>query len=173
MTIYTDSLEQTPLEFPTMEGVTYQTKRLPVGDYIATHDWQGHPVLDPVIVERKSPSDLWNSFTGDSYETEKAKLVKAQTLGLSYVLAIEVSATEIIRGHTYWAGGERRESAKSGLTMLRQLFSLCRRHGVVLWFCSSRTEMAWRLQEFYLSWERMETPPRASPEAHQAFGMEG
>src|SRR3990167_7063722 len=171
MVIYTDSLEQNPLEFPKMEGITYQTKRLPVGDYIATHDWKETTLLDPVIVERKNPSDLWNSFTGDHYKAEKAKLVKAQTLGLSYVLAIEVNATEIIRGHTYWAGGELRESQKSGLAMLRQLFSLCRRHGVVLWFCSSRTEMAFRLQEFFLAWERMENPPLAGPEAQRAFGI--
>ena len=172
MILLCDSREQASLmlDFPKQAGITVERRGLPTGDYACLHDWNGQVVLDPVVCERKSISDLFTSFTGN-YKAEKAKLVKAQTLGLSYVLAIEVNATEIIRGHTYWAGGELRESQKSGVAMLRQLFSLCRRHGVVLWFCSSRTEMAFRLQEFFLAWERMENPPLAGPEAQRAFGI--
>src|SRR3990167_5596529 len=172
MVLLCDSREQASLmlDFPKVEGVTVERRGLAVGDYAALHDYQGQSVLDPAIVERKGVGDLFRSFTAE-YEAEKAKLLKAQAWGLTYILAIEASATEVLKGHTYWAGGELRESQKSGVAMLRQLFSLCRRHGVVLWFCSSRTEMAWRIQEFFLAWERMEEPPQASPDAHHAFSL--
>ena len=172
MVILCDSREQASLmlDFPKQEGVTVERRGLPVGDYASLHTWKGQAVLDPAIVERKGVGDLFRSFTAE-YDQEKAKLLKAQAWGLTYILAVEASATEVLKGNTYWSGGELRESQKSGVAMLRQLFSLCRRHGVVLWFCSSRTEMAWRIQEFYLAWERMETPPLASPEASQAFGI--
>lgn len=151
-----------------MAGVEVVQRALPVGDYACVHRWKDTECLDPVIIERKGISDLFRSFSS-SYEAEKAKLEKATALGLAYVLAIEASATEVLKGHTYWSGGEVKESQKSGLVMIRQLFSLCRRHGVSLWFCSSRREMAWRIQEFYLSWERMDVPPRCTPETQTLF----
>lgn len=130
------------------------------GDYTARHRLKdGIEQMDTVVIERKGLGDLFVSFTS-GYEQEKAKWERAQACGLSYILAIEGTATDVLRGHTYWAGGELREAKKSGLAMLRQLCSIQRRYQLSVWFCSSRKEMAVLVQEYFLAAERI--PPTIS-----------
>lgn len=38
--------------------------------------------------------------------------------------------------------------------MLRQLMSCCHKYGIITWFCSSRSEMALVIQEYFLAEER-------------------
>ena len=151
MILLIDTREQAPLTFPVVKGVEVRVQMLPTGDYGAEHDG----IDDSTIFERKSLSDCFKSFTGDGYEREKAKWQRAQALGLTYILAIEGTASEVLQGHTYWLKGELHESKKSGLTMVRQLLSIQRRYGIPVWFTSSRKEMAMLIQEFYLSFERI------------------
>ncbi len=156
MKLVTDSREQQPLEFEKVVGVEYAVAGLSVGDYGA---WHGQ-TQDPVVFERKGIGDLFNSFTA-GYEQERAKILRAARLGLTYVLAIEASATEILKGHSYWAGGEVRESRKTGIAMLRQLCTIQRKYGIQVQFFSGRREMALYLQEYFLSWERVQ--PQEAP----------
>ena len=149
MKLYVDSREQLPLEFPQTVGVEVVPTALPLGDYGASYGDR----LDPTVIERKSISDLFTSFTS-GYEAERAKILKAITLELSYILAIEATASEILKGHSYWQAGERHEAKKTGLAMLRQLMMLQRKYGIAVWFCTTRTEMAWRILEFFLAGER-------------------
>ena len=62
---------------------------------------------------------------------------------------------EILKGHTYWQGGEFKESKKTGYAMLKQLMTLQRKYGLFCWFCQSRREMAVMIQEYFLAWERV------------------
>lgn len=150
MKLLVDSREQLPLEFPPTVGVEVVPVALPLGDYSASYGER----LDPTVIERKSVSDLFTSFTG-GYEAEKAKILKATVLNLTYVLAIEATASEVLKGHSYWKDGEVHESKKSGLAMLRQLMTLQRKYGIAVWFCTTRKEMAWRILEYFLAFERM------------------
>ena len=150
MRLVTDSDEKAPLVFSPVEGVTYERKKLRTGDYAA---WYGD-VQAPALCERKSVADLYNSFSAN-YDAERAKILRAKELNLKYILAIEASATEIRKGHGYWKDSVYHEHKKPGISMIRQLMSVSVHYGVDVWFCSSREEMAWRIQEYFLAWERM------------------
>lgn len=150
MKLYVDSREQNPLEFPQTVGVEVVPTALPLGDYSAFYGER----LDPTVIERKSISDLFTSFTS-GYEAERTKILKAAELHRSYILAIEATASEILKGHSYWKGGEVHEHHKTGIAMLRQLMTLQRKYGIAVWFCTTRKEMAWRILEFFLAGERL------------------
>lgn len=151
MILATDTREQEALEFSKVVGVEYIRKGLGVGDYAAWHEDK----QDSTVVERKGIGDLFNSFTS-GYDNERAKILRAKQLSLHYVLAIEGSATEVRKGHSYWQGGELREHKKSGMAMIKQLHTIMRKYGVEVWFCQGRIEMAWRIQEYFLAQERVE-----------------
>ena len=149
MIIYTDTREQSPLEFKECEGVTHQPSGLAVGDYSALIEG----VQCPVVIERKSIADLFASFS-EGYEREKKKILKAKALKLKYILAIEGTVTRVLMGYTYWDGKEEREHKKSGIAQFRQLLTISIKYGVEVWYCKSREEMALRIQEYFLAWER-------------------
>ena len=128
---------------------------LPVGDYGAVHDEQ----QDQTIFERKSISDLFSSFTADRYEAERSKIIRAKDLGLHYILAVEGTASDILRGHSYWHDGELRESKKSGISQLRQIYTICRKYHIEAWFCPDRKLMALQILEYFLAHERVKPDP--------------
>lgn len=146
-----DSREQRPLEFPSTVGVEVITTGLAVGDYGASHG----EIQDPTIFERKSVADLFNSFTSN-YEAERAKILKSAQLGLTYILAIEAHASDVLKGHSYWRNGKLHEHKKTGLAMLRQLMTIQRKYGLSIWFCAGRREMALLILEYFLSYERIQ-----------------
>ena len=156
MILLQDSREQQPLKFKKVEGVEVKVAGLPVGDYGAEHEQEGGEIIrDMTVVERKSVSDLFNSFTGKSYERERAKIKRAKTMGMKYVLAVEATVTEVLKGHSYWNGFKQVEHPKSGLAMFRQLCTIQRKYGIEVWFCAGRAEMAWRVMEYFLAQERV------------------
>ena len=146
MKLLVDVQEKHPLEFVETNGVEIEVKSLPVGDYMA----EGQDY----IVERKSVSDLFTSFSSN-YDAERSKIIKAQSRNLRYILAIESSATEIRKGHSYWKDGEIKESAKSGISQIKQLMTIARKYGVEVWFCDGRKDMAFRIMEYFLAGERV------------------
>ena len=154
MILIQDSREQSPLTFPVVKGVEVATKMLAVGDYGAIHGVGGRGVYDPAVVERKSLGDLFASFSG-GYEAEKAKLQKAKTMGITYILAIEAPFLEVLKGHAFWKDGEVHESRKSGLAQIRQLMTWQRKYGVQVVYCESRRSMAVWILEYFLSFERI------------------
>lgn len=150
MTIITDTREQQPLEFPTVLGVELKVEGLPVGDYGAEHG----EVPDLSVIERKSIPDLFSSYTS-GYEQERNKMKKAAGMNLTFILAIEGTATEVMKGHSYWKAGEVHDSHKTGMAMIRQLMTIQRKYGISVWFCTTRKEMAWRIQEYFLAQDRL------------------
>lgn len=150
MKLVVDTREQDPLFFVATEGVEVVRECLPVGDYSAYHDG----ILDKAVIERKSIADLFGSFTGKNYERERKKIFRAQHLDLKYIIAIEGSALEVRKGHSYWNGEERVESAKSGISMVRQMMTITRKYGVEVWWCANREDMAFRIMEYFLQPER-------------------
>ena len=147
--LITDTREQDALNFTKVEGVEYIQECLSTGDYSARIGGE----LVGVVIERKSIGDLFQNYT-NNYEKEREKIIRAQDLGWKFILAIEASATEIRKGHSYWKGGQLHESKKSGIGMIRQLLSIEHKYHVPVWFCSGRVEMAWLIQEYFLAVER-------------------
>jgi hypothetical protein len=141
-----DVQEKHPLEFVKTDGVEIVVQSLSVGDYQA----EGQSV----VVERKSVADLFSSFSG-GYEQERNKIIRAKARDLKYILAIEASATEIRKGHTYWKDGEEHEAAKTGISQVKQLMTISRKYGVEVWFCEGRKDMAFRIMEYFLAQERV------------------
>jgi len=148
--LVTDSREQAPLVFQKVVGVEYVTEKLPTADYNA---WHGDEP-DSTVIERKGVGDCFTSFTSN-YEAERNKIKLAKDLNLNYIIAIEATASQILQGHQYYAKGGLRQHKKSGMAMLRQLMTIQRKYGIAVWFCSSREDMAMRIQEYFLAWERV------------------
>jgi len=138
-----DSREQRGLVFPATRGVEVITQALPLGDYSAIHESS----LDSSFVERKSVGDLFSSFVGDHYLREKAKWTKAQDLHLHYILAVEATFSNVLKGYSY--------SRKGGLAQVRQLMTISRKYGIEVWYCAGRQDMAWRILEYFLAQERV------------------
>lgn len=153
MEILVDTREQEALTFQFVDGVSVKSECLKVGDYTARHK---DGTMDNTVIERKSIADLFGSFTGNNYDREKEKIRKAKELGLRVVLAVESPALEVRKGHRYWKDGEWHEVKKSGISQVRQIMTLLRRGDFdEVWWCASRTEMAFRIQEYFLASERV------------------
>jgi len=148
--LVTDTREQAPLVFPKVVGVEYVTEKVPTGDYSAWHD----DTPDESVVERKSVADCFTSFTSN-YEAERRKIKLARELNLRYVLAIEATATQILQGYQFWTKDGLRDHRKSGMAMLKQLMTIQRKYQVTVWFCAGRDDMAMRILEYFLAWERV------------------
>ena len=160
MEILVDTREQNELLFSSVDGVTVKWEHLPTGDYGARHK---DGTMDKTVVERKSIGDLFTSFSGENYLREKEKIKRAKESGLHYILAIEGTVYDIRRGHTYRKGGEEFESKKSGISQVRQILTLLRRGDFKeVWWCRDRTEMAFLIQEYFLTHERMKDLPKPS-----------
>lgn len=152
MEILIDTREQDALTFQFVDGVSVKSECLKVGDYTARHK---DGTMDKTVIERKSIGDLFSSFTGSNYEREKDKIKRAKELGLRYVLAVESPALEVRKGHSYKKGGEIHTVQKTGISQVRQILTLQRRGDFdEVWWCTSRTEMAFLIQEYFLTYER-------------------
>jgi len=143
--IIVDSREVLPLSFTSRE-ITTKVEALEVGDYAIRIDG----VLDKVRVERKG-ADVWTSFQGDAYHRERNKILRAKELGLTYILAIESSCSDLRKGHRYFKGGEWVESGRDPLSLIRMLMTISRRYTVPVWFCNGREDMAFRIQEYLMT----------------------
>lgn len=132
--------------------MTVEVVSLPVGDYTAEYK---DGTRDKAVVERKGIGDLFHSFTHE-YENEKKKIERAKEAGLRYILAIEATAIEVRKGHSYWKDGESHQVKKVGIAQVRQIMTLHKRGDFdEVWWCSGRIEMAFRIQEYFLAEERI------------------
>lgn len=138
-----DTREQDMLEFP---GMATRRVKLDTGDYALIIDGQ----LQNTRVERKSKADLFGSFKGEAYLREKAKIARAHSQGLLYVLAVEASASSVRMGHGYRKRGEWIPCQKTGQAQLRQLMTISHRYGFQVVFCQGRDDMALWVSEFLL-----------------------
>lgn len=149
LTLLIDTREQAPLDFPEVLNCSVRREGLRVGDYSAEY-LPGLNIKLDTVFERKSIADLFGSYT-NNYEAEKAKIKRAKELNLRFILAIEGTVTEVLRGHSYWKDGARHEAKKLGISMLRQLITMSQKYDFDVMYFNSRNEMALFIQEFYLA----------------------
>jgi genome maintenance exonuclease 1 len=121
--ILIDTREQMELRFQPVVGVEIVHQCLKTGDYSATFNIQGKEVESSTICERKGFSDLWNSYTGDNYNRERCKFLRCKELGKTFILAVEGTTSDILKGYTYTKGGVDYESKKDGISMSKNKYS--------------------------------------------------
>src|SRR3990167_9652763 len=132
-----DTREQRPLVFPadhTLTGVVEET--LPVGDYQPAFEDGTRP---PIVFERKSVADLAKSLS-KNYDRFKAELLRAKEAGLTLIVVVEDSLTEVRRGAPY--------SQESGESLLQRCFTLMVRYRLPIVFCQDRREAARYILEY-------------------------
>jgi len=144
--IIIDVQEKLPLEFPSRQ-ITTRTEHLGVGDYAVRINGK----LDRVFIERKSIGDLFSSFSGESYNRERSKILRAKASSNTYILAIEASASEVRNGHAYKKDGQWVQCGKDGLSQVRQLMRVSQKYGVEIHYFMDRSDMAFWIQEYFLA----------------------
>ena len=159
MKILCDTRERNPLTFQMLDGVTVESKYLDFGDYACVHN---DGTMDKMRFERKSVADAFSSFSGDNYLNEKRKIARAKTAGSDYSILIEAPLFEVRKGCTFKKGGEIHEVRKSGIAQIRQLLTISRKYGIGLQFFQSRSEMAFYIQEFFLTQERLNSKEKSN-----------
>lgn len=137
MTILVDTREQMPLRFPAnpaLEKVEETT--LTYGDYMIRFS---DGTIPPVTFERKSLADLFGTL-GKGYERFKAEFLGAKEAGLSFVLLIEASLSQVAQGYP--------RSSIPGSQIVQQLFTLMTSYGIRVVFCQDAEEAGlWLLEQ--------------------------
>ena len=131
-----DTREILPLSFPSDPAITeILHEKLVVGDYMIRFE---DGVSPPISFERKSLADLAGTLT-KGYDRFKAEMLRAQEAGLTLMVIVEDSLTEVRKGAPY--------SQESGESLLQRCFTLMVRYRLPIVFCQDRREAArWILE---------------------------
>jgi ERCC4-type nuclease len=147
--ILADHRERKILNFPHPEIQAVRKCHLPVGDYCVVFSDGFQPA---VVFERKSVGDLFGTLLG-GYEKFKREINRAETAGVQLIIVVEGTYTKISKGLTRvnFRNPRGPKIHWSGIRIIRTLFSLWSRYGVVSVFCKDREEMQDFIVEFYLA----------------------
>ena len=137
MDIIIDTREQRPLEFDNRVSVV--NEKLEVGDY-ACRFKDGHQ--PPFSFDRKSISDLFGTM-GKGYKRFKREIVRAQEMGIQLFIIIEGTEFKVLKGTRY--------SKMKPEAVLKKLFTLWIKHGVIPIFCNNREHMVEYITQFYMA----------------------
>ena len=137
MKIVIDTREQQELHIPSDPAITeILHEKLVVGDYMIRFE---DGISPPISFERKNLADLASSLS-KNYDRFKAELLRAQEAGLTLMVIVEDSLTEVRKGAPY--------SQESGESLLQRCFTLMIRYKLQMVFCQDRREAARYILEF-------------------------
>lgn len=138
MTILVDSREQAILEFnhPYISGI--EIGKLDCGDYGCRFSDDHSPAI---YFERKNLGDLFGTM-GTGYARFKKELIRANEANISLILIIEGSFFKVLAGYEH--------STIEGISIIRKLFTLWVKYGLIPVFVNSREEMSQFITEFYI-----------------------
>ena len=139
MIILVDSREQAPLKFSHKFIDDTEVIKLEVGDYGVRFN-DGY--IPPVYFERKSMSDLFLSL-GKNYKRFKRMMEKSLDKDYHLTIIVEGSLSDILRGSEY--------SILTGESIVKKLFTLYERYGIIPVFAGSRTDMAHYIVQRYIA----------------------
>ena len=143
MILIIDTREIKSLIFNHPEVKETKRQKLIVGDYQAILD---DGFIVPVIFERKgSLADLWKSLTKE-YPRFRREVIRAREANITLILIIEATLLKVLKGF------ERSEV--SGISIVKTIFSLWVRYGVIPVFCRSREEMQEFIIQYYMAEQR-------------------
>ncbi len=140
-----DSREQAPLKFKKGVFDNVVIKALPVGDYGLVVEPLSEPF--PLIFERKSLGDLFGTLSNKkSIECFKRELARAKERNIILVLLIEASMKAVSEGYKY--------SLVGGDSLLKTVFTLWVKYGLVPVFCENRRTAARFVEESFTALAR-------------------
>lgn len=147
MIIKIDSREQMPIEFVAGKTISkVVTDGLPFGDYFA--EWEpgsgvaGYSLEMPVAFERKSLPDLFGTLSSkENYERFKREMQRAKENGFQLYLIVEGTMSEVYAGTKY--------SDRKGDELMKQLFTLHVKYGIIPVFCNNRNEVRAFMRELF------------------------
>jgi len=143
LVLLVDTREQLPLEFEDGIFSEIRYEGLAFADYHCQYVY-GEKIDEqrtiPIVFERKSIGDLFGTLTR-GHDRFKRMLSKARECNAEVCLLIEGSMWDVASGYEY--------SSVSGDTILKTVFSLWVRHGIIPVFCNDRLEMARFIEETY------------------------
>jgi len=134
-----DTREQLELLFQDEFITECERVPLPVGDYSCEFK-NGYQC--PVCFERKSLNDLFGTLS-KGYDRFKREIERAKSLDIKLIIVIEGTLTDVLWGIKH--------SERSGISVLRQLFTLWIKHGVPFYCLKDRTEMSIFITEYFKS----------------------
>lgn len=138
MQIIIDTREQKPLEF----SVPTIRECLPCGDYRAKFS---DGSLSDVVMERKSIGDLYGTLS-QGYDRFKREIFKAAENKITLVIIIEGSLRRVLAGY--------RNSQRTPISIVYQLFTLKVRYKIDSVFCNNRDEASQYITHYFLACEK-------------------
>ena len=108
-----------------------------MGDYAAWFE-DGH--VSTTVFERKSIGDLFSTM-GTGYKRFKREMARAELNGTEIILIVEGTFSKVFKGYKH--------SKLIGISILRKLFTLWLKYGIVPVFCKDRKEMAEYIETYY------------------------
>ena len=139
MKILIDTREQKPLVFNHKLITEVKRIKLDVGDYAVEFE-DGH--RPPIYFERKSKGDLWGTLT-KGYERFRKELGRAKDSNIDLLFILEGSYTSLSKNYKY--------SKRPASSIIKQIHTLHLRYGLTPIFCTTRSEMAKYITDFYIS----------------------
>ena len=142
MIILQDSREKSPLSFNHPKITEIKICKLDVGDYTVIFDDNTMP---GIYFERKGLGDLWGSLTKD-YSRIKEEIERARTAGVTLIIIVEGNLSKVFKGY--------RHSKVSGISIIKTLFSLWARYGIIPVFVRDRREMSEYIIHYFWAADR-------------------
>jgi len=136
--IIIDTREQKPLKFNNEQISEIVSQKLDFGDYACVFE-DGH--MPAVYFERKSISDLFGTM-GVGYKRFKKEIIRAQEAKADMFIIVEGSLTQVRKGYKH--------SKMKGISMVRKLYTLWVRYGIMPIFCIDANEAAEYITQFYI-----------------------
>lgn len=139
MKILIDTREQNPLDFNHEFVTEIKTMKLDVGDY-AVEFANGY--VPPVRFERKNLTDLFGTL-GKGYDRFKREIERAKVSDTKLILIVEGSLGKVLKGTDF--------SHRDGFAIVKQMFTIWVRYGVLPVFCKDREECSRYILEYFLA----------------------
>lgn len=137
-TIIVDTREQKPLEFY-KSNIKTRLRKLNCGDYrMRFSDGK----MSNTVFERKTVADLFGSMT-KGHERFKQEITRARSNNVLLIMIIEGSLSKVAKGI--------RHSKIQGISIVRTVFSLWVRYGVIPVFAKDRHEASEYIVQYYMA----------------------
>jgi len=142
MKIVIDTREQLPLKFNHPYITEIINTKLIIGDYSCILE---NGVIIPYYFERKSMGDLFGTM-GKGYKRFKKEMIRAQENNIKLILIIEGSLLKVLKGSPH--------STIEGIIIVKKLFTLWIRYGLISIFCKDREEMSEFIIQYFMAYGR-------------------
>ena len=139
MKMIIDTREQNPLVFKNSMITECVVETLCVGDYCVEFKDGCRP---PIVFERKAIGDLFGTM-GKGHERFKREIERCQQHNITMILIVEGGLHKVEDGFKH--------SKVGGITVVRKMFTLWIKYGIIPVFTKDRAEMVEYIEQFYIA----------------------